>query len=252
MITGYIRDTWDFGDSVEVEEKHTGRYGAPGEKRQKKRKPTREDIKRQNQWKRERDVRRLIKWNFRERDYWMTITYRKGERPPYDTIKKDIASLIRKVRAEYRKQGWELKYIYRVAIGKRGSPHIHILVNRMANDQAQTDEIFEKCWKHGHINIRMAYKEGDFHQLAKYITKPLEEWEPAELKRFVTSRNLTRKEPKRKEIRRRTLIDTKTRLPKPPKAPKGYYILPDSVRMGKNPLTGYSYRHYTLIKIRSG
>ena len=34
-----------------------------------------------------------------------------------------------------------------------------------------------------------------------------------------------------------------------PKAPKGYYIDPDSVRMGINPVTGYAYRHYTLIKL---
>lgn len=34
----------------------------------------------------------------------------------------------------------------------------------------------------------------------------------------------------------------------PPKAPKGYYIDPDSVRMGINPVTGYAC-HYTLIKL---
>ena len=34
-----------------------------------------------------------------------------------------------------------------------------------------------------------------------------------------------------------------------PKAPKGYYINPDSVKMGINPVTGYAYRHYTLIKL---
>ncbi len=74
MRTGYKRETWEFGSSREVEEKHTGRYGARGQKRQKRRKPTKEEITKQNQWKRERDVRRLIKWNFVANDYWMTIT----------------------------------------------------------------------------------------------------------------------------------------------------------------------------------
>ena len=75
MQWGYIRDIWEFGDTLEVEEKHTGRYGARGQKREKRKKATPEDIKRQNQWKRERDIRRLIKWNFKKLDYWMTITY---------------------------------------------------------------------------------------------------------------------------------------------------------------------------------
>lgn len=64
MKCGYIRQTWDCGNTREVEEKHTGRYGARGQKRQKRRKATPEEIAKQNQWKRERDVRRLIKWNF--------------------------------------------------------------------------------------------------------------------------------------------------------------------------------------------
>ena len=32
----YKRDIWSFKNSMEVEEKHTGRYGAPGQKREKK------------------------------------------------------------------------------------------------------------------------------------------------------------------------------------------------------------------------
>lgn len=36
MRCGYIRWIWDCGNTREVEEKHTGRYGARGQKRQKK------------------------------------------------------------------------------------------------------------------------------------------------------------------------------------------------------------------------
>ena len=36
MRTGYKRETWEFGSSREVEEKHTGNYGARGQKREKK------------------------------------------------------------------------------------------------------------------------------------------------------------------------------------------------------------------------
>ncbi len=146
---------WEFGSSREVEEKHTGNYGARGQKREKKRKPTKEEITKQNQWKRERDVRRLIKWNFTQNDYWMTITYKKGERPSTEEMKKDMEILIRKVRAQYRKAGKELKYICRMGIGKRGGPHMHILVNRFATEETATDLIFSRIGKRGgpHMHI---------------------------------------------------------------------------------------------------
>lgn len=92
MRCGYIRWIWDCGNTREVEEKHTGRYGARGQKRQKRRKATPEEIAKQNQWKKERDVRRLIKWNFGIGDYWFTLTYKKGSRPPWKQMQKDMIS----------------------------------------------------------------------------------------------------------------------------------------------------------------
>lgn len=139
MRCAYVRHLWDCGESLEIEEKHTGRYGARGQKREKRKKASPEDIKRQNKWKRERDLRRLIKWNFGKYDYWMTITYRKGDRPAWEQMKKDVTDLIKKIRKRYRKLGKELKYIYRLQIGKRGGPHVHILVNRIQTENTGTD-----------------------------------------------------------------------------------------------------------------
>ena len=53
VLCGYIRQRWDCGDTVEIEEKHTGKYGARGQIREKKRKATPEEIKKHNQWKRD-------------------------------------------------------------------------------------------------------------------------------------------------------------------------------------------------------
>lgn len=248
MSRGYVRQTWRFADSMEIEEKHTGRYGAPGQQRTRKRKATEEDIRRQNQWKKERDLRRLIKWNFRESDYWVTLTYRKGERPDLEKMVKDIRQMIQKVKRRYRRQEVEPKYIYRLAIGKKGGPHIHLLINRFSNRETATDLILQECWPHGHINLRMTREAGGFRDLAAYIAKPLEEWEPPDLKRFHPSRNLIRKEPKTEVVRRRYLVDRRGEI-RFPKAPKGYYVDPDSVRMGINPVTGFVYRHYTVLRI---
>lgn len=248
MKRGYIRHTWEFGWCKEIEEKHTGRYGAPGQRRKRKKKASREEIAKQNQWKRERDVRRMIKWNFKERDYWMTVTYEKGVRPTAEEMKRDMQKLIRTVRRSYQRCGQQLKYVLRMGIGKRGGPHTHILVNRFSTEDTGTDIIFQEAWKKGHINFKLAYQFGGYKDLAEYITKPREEWEPETIKRYSVSRNLIRRDPEERTVERRSLID-KQGISIYPKAPKGYYIDPESVRTGINRITGYAYRHYTIIKL---
>lgn len=169
MKCGYIRQTWDCGNTREVEEKHTGRYGARGQKRQKRRKATPEEIAKQNQWKRERDVRRLIKWNFGIGDYWFTLTYKKGSRPPWKQMQKDMSKFIRKLRDKYKKYGWELKYIYRLEIGKNGGPHVHILINRKSNDETDTGLLVETLWEHGHAQTKRVY-DVDSGELAQNLS----------------------------------------------------------------------------------
>ena len=141
-----------------------------------------------------------------------------------------------------------MKYIYRLAIGKKGGPHVHLLINRKADQETGTDRIISELWENGHVYFASLYDAGGYVKLSEYITKPLEEQEPGEIKRYGGSRNLIRKEPERGKIKRRSLID-KHKQPIYPKACKGYYIDPESVKMGINPYTGYAYRHYTLIKI---
>jgi len=110
-------------------------------------------------------------------------------------------------------------------------------------------DLWEQQWGHGHVNFRTTYSEGGYKQLAEYLTKPLEEWEPDEVKRYHPSRNLIRKDPEVDEIKRRSLVD-RDGTPRMPKAPKGYYVDPESIEVGINPITHYAYRHYTLIKIK--
>ena len=141
MKCGYIRQTWDCGNTREVEEKHTGRYGARGQKRQKRRKATPEEIAKQNQWKRERDVRRLIKWNFGIGDYWFTLTYKKGSRPPWKQMQKDMSKFIRKLRDKHKKYGWELKYIY-------GPEAVHNNARIRHELQRTAQKLFEKQHSH--------------------------------------------------------------------------------------------------------
>lgn len=104
----------------------------------------------------------------------------------------------------------------------------------------------EMLWNHGHAQTKRVY-DVDSGELAEYITKPLKEHEPEDLKRYHPSRNLIRKDPEKEEIKKRSLVDRQG-IPRDPKPPKGWAIVPGSVKHGKNKVTGYAYRHYILVR----
>ena len=88
----YWKDTYEFLNSNDIEYKWEGKYGAKGEKRQKKKKATPEQIKRQNQWRKEREVWRKIRWNFFEGDLWTTLTFPEGTRMSLQEIRKILSN----------------------------------------------------------------------------------------------------------------------------------------------------------------
>lgn len=231
----YVRDTFYFKDSIEVEEKHTGRYGAPGEKRAKRAKPSPEQIEKQNQWRRERDLRRLIKENFEENDLWVTLTYRKDARPPtLQDAKEDIGKCLRKLRGQYKRRGTALKYIATTEIGSRGGVHHHLIINRID----ESDKLLAKLWEKGRVHMTLMYKQGGFRDLAEYIAKrppdKADKW-------YSRSRNLSVPQAKRQIM----LGATFKREPQPP---KNYYLEKETYYQGINPVTGHRYRHYIFVR----
>lgn len=251
----YIQDKWTIKDSIEYEIKYSGKYGAKGEKRAKRVKVTPEMIKKQNQKNREKRMRRLIKANFGEGDLWLTIKYPKGHRQPVEEVKKDLRKFLESMRRKYKRNDEELKFIYRLEIGKQGGIHTHMIVNRIEGAEA----MLQKAWKHGRINYE-PLDDGDYSELAAYIVKePDEEVEEQlsflpteERKEFVkysTSRNLIRPTPERKEFSRKTVRKMVEEGPEPT---KGYYIVKNSIRIGVNPFTGMSYIHYTERMVSDG
>lgn len=240
--------------NIDHEYVYVGNYGAKGEKRLLKLKPTPEQIQKQNQANRRRYVRRLILANFDKGDLWITLKYPAGTRfSDSEVMKKDIKAFIRKLRSVYKKAGEELKYIYRLEIGKKGAPHIHILINR--GKQLNTMDILGQAWKPGRFNVTPYEGEYRVDDLAKYITKLPEEEErqlsffPEDdrksLVRFQSSRNLIKPQPVIKEYKRRTLRSLVIEGPKPT---RGYVIDKNSINTGTNPYTGMSWYRYTEIR----
>lgn len=268
----YKEKIYRFKDSTEYEFTYAGKYGAKGERRAPKRKPTKEQIQRQNQTNKEIRIRRLIKANFSPGDLWVCLKYPKGYRATLDEVKKDFRKFRDMIRKAYADRGKVLKYIYRLEIGERGGIHIHILVNRIWN--AQTDIVLMKAWEEvlkrrvpakkaaGFVDYKNVYDVGGYAQLAEYICKtPKEDTEeykqlslfaPVQQKQLLsvqTSRNLIRPEP---EVRTCCHWNMRRILENGwPKPKKGYYIEKESVVSGINPYTGMSYLKYTEVRIKS-
>lgn len=224
---------------IEVEECHTGRYGAPGKKREKRQKPTPEQMAYQNQWRKERDIRRLLEVNFDEYDYWVTLTYRPGNRPPdMGQAKKQVQKFLRQMRDAYKSRGQPLKYIVVTEIGSRGGIHHHLVLNRMEGG----DKLVAKHWTYGGANITLLYREGEYRKLANYIAKQPAGDNAVKEKWYSRSRNLQKPKIEKQVMKRRTFS-------KEIHVPKGFYLDKESVYQGNNPVTGHPYRYYTLVKL---
>lgn len=252
-------DIYDFYDSIESEYKFPGRYGAKGEKRAKRKKATPEQVKRQNQWRRETKVRRLIKANFRPGDLWETLKYPKGTRKPFEEVVDDMTEFLKQMRKEYRGRGCPFRWINRIEIGARGGIHMHIILNRLPGEPA-TDLVIQRIWEGiagGRANHQNLYAAGGYKNLARYLTKQPDEeqeeqlsfYEPEERRkmiRYSSSRNLIRPRPEKKKSHWRTM----RRMIKDGIRPReGYYIDPESVYYGVNPFNGTTYLKYTECRL---
>lgn len=269
----YIEKIFRSPNVIEHEFSYKGKYGAKGEKRADKKKPTREQIAKQNQTNRENRIRRTLQLNFSEGDMWICLKYPKGYRLALTEVEKDLDKFIANVRYAYKKLGRVLKWFIRVDIGELGGIHVHIAVNRLW--EIQTDVLLEKKWRYllkkrgipekdlyGKVDWETMYDAGGFKRLAEYIAKKYQEdseeyeqlslFDETEQKRLSSircSRNLIRPEAEVLESSKKTMREIVEFGPKPT---PGFYIDKDSIFSGVNPYTGLSYLHYTEYRIRGG
>lgn len=239
------------GDVIDVEEYHDGRYGAPGEKRAKKTKATADDMNYINHQNKMRKCRHKLLEYFDHHDVFATWTYEEKNRPPdMQEALKDFQKAIRGVRKEYKKRDRELFWIRNIERGTKGAWHIHIVINDIGTETAG---ILKKAWKKGgtyvsEIKLNSKIYDEDFTKLASYMTKDENtkekkkngEYSKPRVKEssYSTSRNMPLRKPK---------VDKLVRWKPEPKPKKGYYI--SKIHEGINPVTGYLYRRYTMIRI---
>ena len=241
------------GEIIDIEEFHDGNYGAPGGKREKREKPTKEQMQKVNAIQKAKRCRQRLLEYFTPGDCFATLTYEPRNRPPnMDAAKEHFRKFIRQIRAEYKKRNYEVFWIRNIERGTKGAWHIHLVINEIGD----TASIIQKAWPYGGVylsEIRLNDKiyDEDFTKLANYITKD-ENSRPKKsdgtegkprIKEasYSISRNMPLPEPQ---------VDHLIRWRKEPIAKKGYYIV--NMVEGINPITGYLYRRYTMMRLQKG
>ena len=122
--------------------------------------------------------------------------------------------------------------------------HHHLIIN--CPDSWDPSKDISSIWTRGRPKQVRLDGTGNYSQLAEYLIKETEktfseEGSPQKLA-FSHSRNL-----KKPTVHKRTVRSGSWKKMPVPK--KGWYILPDSIYDGINPVTGHEYRYYTMMKI---
>lgn len=242
----YKKITYDMGVVIQIEKSYPGNYGAPGQTRGKKRKKTPEDIKRQNEKNRWRRLQRIILANFHEGDWHLILKYRPGERPDtYEEAKAHRRKFLDRMREAYKKAGIPFKWIIVTERGKKGGVlHHHLVIEDVRRDGIDTVKLVKKLWTYGNEFFSSLYENGEYEQLAQYIVKS-ETKEECGWCTYSRSRNLIIPQPDVEMIPHK-------RWRNPPVAPKGWYVVQDSIWNGENKVTGLPVQHYTIKKLFPG
>jgi len=236
----YIKKTYRTGEVIEVEKIHSRRYPR-GQKREKRKKPSPEQMKKVNERNQIKKLRRIMNANFEEGDLHTVLTYRKDERPTPEEAKKILKKFLDGMRKEYKKRGEQFKYII-VTEYEKTAIHHHIVINSLKTES--TTKLVQRIWKHGRPKYTSLEDNGQYERLARYFVKEIKDPEDGVKKqKYSCSRNLIRPEPAIKVISAKT-------FGKEPKALKGYYIVKDSIIEGISEVTGYPYQYYTMMKIK--
>ena len=238
----YIKNTYRYKNVVEVERIHSGRYGkktVPGARV----KPTPEEMEKVNERNCIKKLRRKIQANFDEGDLFLTLTYRRENRPDPAESKKRIRYLLDRLRKTWKAHDDELKYII-VTEYMNVSIHHHLVLNDLADGTGAKK--VNQFWKqYGGSNTKYLYEDGNYELLAAYLVKETnksfrEKGNPSKL-RYSCSRNLVTPKAKTKIIERDD-------WPEEPRVPKGCCLDKQSLFNGVNKM-GYRYQYYRLLKL---
>ena len=207
---------------------------------------TTEEVKKVNQRRAAKKLRRLIDANFEPGDIYLTLTYRKDHKRTLAEAKKDLNKFMNKLKYRYTKRGKLFKWIKTTGIRKRGAAHHHVVLNNIEDINYMKE--LSKLWPFGSVNIKPLYEEGRYIELAEYIVKHKQENEEKlgenqiNERAYSCSRNLRHPRVKRKIIQEKTIL-------RAPKVATGYRLeMIEGKDTGTSTQSGYHYRYFRLVR----
>lgn len=239
----YIKKEIHSGSVLEIEKLQNLKFHFKNTKRGPKISPTPNYMAKANERRAKKELARLINNNFLSGDMLITLTYAKDNRPktPQET-KNDIQNFLRNLKAAAKRKGKDLLYVGVSNFDYCGVPHHHLLLNHIF-----TDAELQNIWFHGTINIKKLDNSGDYTKLAEYLLKHtngiFQDYNRrVHAKRFLRSRNLKKPEVTITIIKSDSWRET-------PTAPKGYFLISNSIVTIFNEVTGYPYQYYKCIRL---
>ena len=153
------------------------------------RKKSTEQMRRCNDQRQQRYLRRLMNLNFGPGDL-MLNSFTSDKPCAFEEFEKRVDRLIRKIRKIYRAAGLELKYILHLEQTGQGDGvryHLHGIINRGPIDRDQV----EALWPWGTANTdRVKKRDGGLNGYAEYMMQKKDGQQTAGKRRFRASRNL--------------------------------------------------------------
>lgn len=234
----YLKKRYVAGNTIEIQKTVSVRYGITATRREKINR-TPEAVQKYNGKMARRQLIRIINANFNPGDIYLTLTYRRGERPGEDEAVKDRSRLLRRLRSKVKKRGGELRYIAVTAIGSKGGIHHHLILGGIVAEDLRG------LWDKGRTDIQYLYENGHYEDLATYLIDQEARGPGGQGgiigRRWSGSRNLTIPEP---EIE---VVDADT-WREPPEPELGYVIDVASIEAGTSPVSGQPYLYYRMLR----
>lgn len=240
----YFKKIVKTGKVIEIEKyQRSNRKNLKNQSRDKKQKPTSEQMALVNELHAEKKLRRLINSNFGLGDLHTVLTYKRGQHPPPDIARKHLDKFMQDARRSAKKAGGILKYITVTEyVGK--NIHHHLIISGV--DSKIINSLWLKDSAHGHVHFTPLDSTGQYKHLAAYLiketSKSFRDKTAPYGKRWNASRNLVKPVETVKKINAKQWRKT-------PSVPTGYMIESDSIMVGANPFTGLEWQKYTIVKV---
>lgn len=188
----------------------------------------------------EQNLRWILNENFRDgSDALVTLSWKKGAAPEDSAeMRRRVRNFLRRLKTRYLKTGKELRYVYTMEIGPKGSRHVHMVINDV--DLRELGQV----WDGGALDVQPLNSNGQYAKIAAYFVKyntKTEETEGKKLgKKYNASRNLRKPRIKTRQITRKRFCEPRER--------KGWRIDKELTAEGTNEWDGTMWQRIVYVR----